>query len=104
MSLQDESFPADELFDHLNNPSGQAARRSYFSEHHQPAAFQRNASPFLEICHADADVDGDGDADVANKSAKTCVSDPAGRDQEDDVDVDDGKVSQKWSTLFSLNL
>ncbi|XP_016936916.2 protein swallow [Drosophila suzukii] len=101
MSLQDESFPADELFDHLNNPSGQAARRSYFSEHHQPAAFQRNASPFLEICHADADVDGDGDADVANKSAKTCVSDPAGRDQEDDVDVDDGQLGDEKAPLGS---
>ncbi|XP_016948525.1 protein swallow [Drosophila biarmipes] len=103
MSLQDESFPADELFEHLNNPSGQAARRSYFAEHHQPAAFQRNASPFLEICHADADadVDGDGDADVANKSAKTCVSDPAGRDQEDDVDVDDGQLGDEKAPLGS---
>ncbi|XP_052856601.1 protein swallow [Drosophila gunungcola] len=83
MSLQDESFPADELFDQLNNVSGPGTRSPWFSEHHQPAAFERNPAPFLEICYADAD------ADVANKSAKTCVSDPAGRDQEDEEDDDD---------------
>ncbi|XP_016986968.1 protein swallow [Drosophila rhopaloa] len=88
MSLQDESFPADELFDQLNNVSGLGARSNLFSEHHQPAAFERDPAPFLEICYDNADGDGDGDADVANKSAKTCVSDPVGRDQEDEEDDD----------------
>nr|XP_044252187.1 protein swallow [Drosophila takahashii] len=93
MSIQDESFPADELFDQLNNLSSLGARNTWFAEHHQPAAFERNTAQFLDTCYADADEDGDadGDADVANKSAKTCVSDPAGRDQEDEDDVDGGK-------------
>ncbi|KAH8354391.1 hypothetical protein KR084_009893 [Drosophila pseudotakahashii] len=96
MSIQDESFPADELFDQLNNLSSLGARSTWFAEHHQPAAFERNTAQFLDTCYADADEDGDadGDADVANKSAKTCVSDPAGRDQEDEDDVDDGNGSQ----------
>ncbi|XP_017064110.1 protein swallow [Drosophila eugracilis] len=92
MSLQDESFPADELFDQLNNLSSLGSRNTWFSEHHQPAAFERNASPFLEICYADGDPDGD--ADVANKSAKTCVSDPVGREDEEDDDIDDGGDGQ----------
>jgi len=49
----------------------------------------------LEICYADPDFD----ADVANKSAKTCVSDPVGRDQEDEDDYD-GDVDGK--KLFPL--
>ncbi|XP_043660527.1 protein swallow [Drosophila teissieri] len=92
MSLQDESFPADDLFDQLNNLSSGGARNTWFSEHHQPAAFKRDPAPFLEIVYADADFDADGDADVANKSAKTCVSDPVGRDQEDEDEDDDEDV------------
>ncbi|XP_017054789.1 protein swallow [Drosophila ficusphila] len=85
MSIEDESFPSDELFDQLNNLSSLGTRNTWFSEHHQPAAFERNPAPFLDICYTDAD----GDVDVANKSDKTCVSDPVGRDQEDELDDPD---------------
>eukprot|EP00099_Drosophila_melanogaster_P014487 NP_511060.2 swallow [Drosophila melanogaster] len=105
MSLQDESFPTDELFDQLNNLSSSGARNTWFAEHHKPAVFERDTAPFLEICYADPDFDADGD--VANKSAKTCVSDPVGRDQEDeddydeDVDGDDHKLGCEKAPLGS---
>ncbi|XP_026838201.1 protein swallow isoform X2 [Drosophila erecta] len=104
MSLQDESFPADELFDQLNNLSSGGARNTWFAEHHQPAGFERDPLPFLEICYADADFDVDGDADVANKSAKTSASEPVGRDQEDedddgDVDGDGRKLGEEEASL-----
>ncbi|EDX17251.1 GD16194 [Drosophila simulans] len=105
MSLQDESFPTDELFDQLNNLSSGGARNTWFAEHHKPAAFERNTAPFLDICYADPEFDADGD--VANKSAKTCVSDPVGRDQEDeddydeDVDGDDHKLGGEEAPLGS---
>jgi len=95
MSLQDESFPTDELFDQLNNLSSSGARNTWFAEHHKPAVFERDTAPFLEICYADPDFDADGD--VANKSAKTCVSDPVGRDQEDEDDYDEDVDGKKCS-------
>lgn len=100
MSLQDESFPTDELFDQLNNLSSSGARNTWFAEHHKPAVFERDTAPFLEICYADPDFDADGD--VANKSAKTCVSDPVGRDQEDEDDYDEDVDGKKCSLSLHL--
>ncbi|KAH8420489.1 hypothetical protein KR009_010824 [Drosophila setifemur] len=91
MSLQDESFPADELFDELNSLGTSRSSREFkrqFAEHHQPEAFERDAAPFLGLglglgqvsdCSAETSY-----SDAANKSAKTCVSDPIGRDQEEE--------------------
>ncbi|KAH8304468.1 hypothetical protein KR059_010684 [Drosophila kikkawai] len=71
MSLQDESFPSDELFEQFNN----RCPRPKFSELHQPAAFERHPAPFC-----------DSYTDVADKSANTCVSDPVGRHEAEDED------------------
>ncbi|XP_022219118.2 protein swallow [Drosophila obscura] len=87
MSLEDESFPADELFEHLNCVGTGAPRqfKSQFDEHDQPEAFERNPAPFLTSdCSDESSF-----IDAVNKSAKTCVSDPVGRDQgEEEVDKD----------------
>nr|Q9U9I5.3 RecName: Full=Protein swallow [Drosophila pseudoobscura pseudoobscura] len=89
MSLEDESFPADELFEQLNSASIGASRqfKSQFGEHDQPEAFERNPAPFLTSdCSDESSF-----IDAANKSAKTCVSDPVGLDQceeEEEVDKD----------------
>ncbi|KAH8380952.1 protein swallow [Drosophila serrata] len=71
MSLQDESFPSDELFEQLNS----RVPRTKFSELHQPAAFERHPAPFC-----------DSYTDVADKSGNTCVSDPVGRHEAEDED------------------
>ncbi|KAH8245544.1 hypothetical protein KR032_011694 [Drosophila birchii] len=71
MSLQDESFPADELFEQLNSPHP----RTKFPELHQPAAFERHPVPF-----------SDSYTDMADKSGNTCVSDPVGRQEAEDED------------------
>ncbi|BFG02989.1 protein swallow [Drosophila madeirensis] len=79
MSLEDESFPADELFEQLNSVGAGAPRqfKRQFSVHDKPVAFERNPAPFLTSdCSDESSF-----IDAANKSAKTCVSDPVGRDQ-----------------------
>ncbi|EDV32901.2 uncharacterized protein Dana_GF22270 [Drosophila ananassae] len=96
MSLQDESFPADDLFDQLNSLGASSSRdfKRQFAEHHQPEAFERNPTPFLgSDCSAENSY-----TDAANKSAKTCVSDPTGRDPDEEEDADedgqDGSADQ----------
>ncbi|KAH8341702.1 hypothetical protein KR074_006833 [Drosophila pseudoananassae] len=87
MSLQDESFPADDLFDQLNSLGASSSRdfKRQFAEHHQPEAFERNPTPFLgSDCSAENSY-----TDAANKSAKTCVSDPTGRDPDEEEDADE---------------
>ncbi|KAH8308571.1 hypothetical protein KR018_008469 [Drosophila ironensis] len=107
MSLQDESFPADDLFDQLNSLGAGSAHdfKRQFGEHPPPEAFERNPAPFPgSDCSAENSFT---DAD-ANKSAKTCVSDPAGRgdprgedgdeDDEQDATTDgqDGGLSSRY--------
>ncbi|EDW82035.2 uncharacterized protein Dwil_GK25586 [Drosophila willistoni] len=85
MSLDDESFPADELFDQLSPHVPKRHFQQDFKEHHQPEAFERNAPPFFFN-----DCSEENSFDEPNKSAKTCVSDPVGLDQDDDQYDDEG--------------
>lgn len=67
MSLQDESFPADDLFDKLNATAASQGtslsyQRQYALDLDDPDNLERHPSPFLN----------------SDCSEKTCASDPVG--------------------------
>ncbi|XP_064536444.1 protein swallow [Drosophila montana] len=84
MSLQDESFPADDLFDKLNATAASQGtslsyQRQYALDLDDPDNFERHPSPFLN----------------SDCSEKTCASDPVGLEHDHNQPKHDNAASNK---------
>ncbi|XP_030386571.1 protein swallow [Scaptodrosophila lebanonensis] len=86
MSLQDESFPEDDIFNKLNG-----SKHDHESQLSSIPERRRPLTPFLNSDCSEADHSY---TEAANTSGKTCVSDPTGLDQAD-ADGEDGEDDGK---------